>query len=539
MELHPHEVEILKALKEKKIAEEVAEESGLGQDAVMRASSWLSTKGLVEIERKVTEEVSLGKEGKEYSEKGLPERQIIGRVTGIFSPDERIKTLENGGILLDDIRSWIGKGSTCYEHADDRGKWTVVHWDISQEQFNIAIGWLRRKNQAEFKKEGDETYIKIINSELTNDERLLIKLRNEGKVDVIDLSRKEEEGLNLLKQRKNVIEINERKEIFIETTEKGNALRKKLLDEKIKPSVSQLTPDLLISGEWKNVEFRGYDAEIYVSPKCAAKKHPLQRAIDQIRDIFLEMGFTEVSGPLIESAFWNFDALFQPQDHPARDMHDTFYLKNPKSVEIPEFDRLKERIKETHENGGDTGSTGWGGKWDEKVARKTLLRTHTTAVTARYLATLDKDALPKKIFCIGKTFRNEAIDYKHLPEFYQVEGIVADEEVNFKNLLGILKRFYDEMGFEKIRFRPAYFPYTEMSVEPEAYLESRGEWVELGGAGIFREEVVKPLLGFSCPVLAWGLGLDRVIAMKLGLEDIRELYKSDLDWLRKAAVSKQ
>lgn len=215
---------------------------------------------------------------------------------------------------------------------------------------------------------------------------------------------------------------------------------------------------------------------------------------------------------------------------------DTFYLKNPQSIEIPKFDKLKERIRETHESGWTTGSRGWGGEWDEKVAKKVLLRTHTTSVTARYLAAITKDDLPAKVFCIGKVFRNEAIDYKHLPEFYQVEGIVAGEEVNFKNLLGILKHFYDEMGFEKIRFRPAYFPYTEMSVEPEAYFESRGEWIELGGAGIFREEVVKPLLGFSCPVLAWGLGLDRVIAMKLGLEDIRDLYRDDLDWLRTASV---
>jgi len=275
--------------------------------------------------------------------------------------------------------------------------------------------------------------------------------------------------------------------------------------------------------------------DIYVNPKFPAKRHPLVVFIESIREIFVGMGFCEISGPLVESAFWNFDSLFVPQDHPARDMHDTFYLKNPKEISIYKFDEFRDNVKKTHENGWITGSNGWGYKWSEDIAKKPLLRTHTTTVTARYLSKLKKDDLPSKVFCIGKTFRNEAIDYKHLPEFYQVEGIVVDENANFRNLLGILREFYDEMGF-KLRFRPAYFPYTEMSVEPEVYIEERNEWIEMGGAGIFRPEVVIPLLGFECPVLAWGLGLDRLVALKLGLSDIRELYISDLEWLRKSRV---
>ena len=290
---------------------------------------------------------------------------------------------------------------------------------------------------------------------------------------------------------------------------------------------------MLLSGSWKNKEFREYDVNVYVKPKYPAKKHPLQSMIGRIREIFIEMGFEEITGPLVESAFWNFDVLFQPQDHPARDMHDTFYIENLKEMEIHRFDELKGDVKKTHEDGGTTKSTGWGYEWDEDVAKKALLRTHTTAVTARYLSKLNKKDLPKKVFSVGKVFRNESIDYKHLPEFYQVEGIVASEDVTFRNLLGILEEFYTSMGF-KVRYRPAYFPYTEMSVEPEVYIEERDEWVELGGAGIFRPEVVIPLLGFDCPVLAWGLGLDRVVALSLGLKDIRELYISDLNWLRKS-----
>ncbi|MFH1788198.1 MAG: phenylalanine--tRNA ligase subunit alpha [Candidatus Altiarchaeota archaeon] len=297
--------------------------------------------------------------------------------------------------------------------------------------------------------------------------------------------------------------------------------------------MSQLTPEMISSGEWRNAKFRKYDVSVYVKPTFPVKKHPLTVELERVRRIFISMGFTEIKGPYVESAFWNFDALFTAQDHPVREMHDTFYLSNPKKVDIPGFEELRDKISATHENGWTTGSTGWQYKWDAKASEKTILRTHTTAVTARHLAKLSEDDLPCKVFSLGKTFRNETVDYKHLPEFYQVEGIVVDKNATFAHLLGVLKEFYDQMGFKEVRFRPAYFPYTEMSVEPEVYFEDKGEWIELGGAGIFRPEVVKPLLGFDCPVLAWGLGVDRVVALKLGLNDIRSLYVSDLDWLRK------
>jgi len=282
---------------------------------------------------------------------------------------------------------------------------------------------------------------------------------------------------------------------------------------------------MLAKKSWTGAEFRKYDVNVFVEPQYPAKFHPLTNLINNIRQIFIELGFKEMQGNLIEPTFWDFDALFQPQDHPARDMQDTFYLKNFKG-EIYGFEKFKDAIKEAHEKG-------WKYKWNEEEAKKFILRTHTTAVSAHYLTTLKKQDMPAKIFTIGKVFRNETIDFKHLPEFYQVEGIIVDEDVNFRNLLGILKNFYNSLGFEKIRFRPGYFPYTEMSVEPEIYLESKGQWMELGGAGIFRPEVVKPLLGFECPVLAWGLGLDRIAALRLNLSDIRDLYISDIDWLRK------
>ncbi len=489
MELHNHELRILEVLKERATPEEIAERAGLPLSAVMRASSWLSTKNLIGVEENPYEDISLGDEGRAYAKDGLPERQVI----------------KLAGRSIEDIQKRVGK-----------------------ERFGIALGWLKKKNLALV----EAGRIKVLSREKTPDEKLLSMLGRK-KLRSDELTDELKGGLELLKRRQNVVRIAERKSIWLIPTEKGMKLGKNGAGM----SVSQLTTEHLISGKWKNIKFRPYDIKVFVKPDYPAKKHPLQRMIERVKDIFIRMGFREISGPLVESAFWNFDALFQPQDHPARDMHDTFYLEEPKTIRIEGFDRFRDRVKKTHENGWTTGSRGWQYGWDEKVARQTLLRTHTTAVTCRYLGSLGKKDLPAKVFSIGKTFRNEAIDYKHLPEFYQVEGILADEGVNFRHLIGILNEFYRQMGL-RVRFRPAYFPYTEPSVETEVYLKDRGRWTELGGAGIFRPEVVKPLLGFDCPVLAWGLGLDRLVALSLGLNDIRDLYAPDLNWLRRSRIWK-
>jgi phenylalanyl-tRNA synthetase alpha chain len=246
-----------------------------------------------------------------------------------------------------------------------------------------------------------------------------------------------------------------------------------------------------------------------------------------MREIMLEMGFVEIKGQIVQSSFWNFDALFQPQDHPAREMQDTFYLDS--LADIPDYTR----VKEMHECGRGAESTGWGGCWKQEVARQEVLRTHTTGVTIKYLA--EHPEPPVKAFGIDRVYRREAIDATHTPEFEQLEGIVMDRDVTFSHLLGILKEFYAKMGFEEVRFRPGYFPYTEPSVEPEVFIDGLG-WVELGGAGVFRKEVTAPF-GIEHPVLAWGLGVSRVAMLKLGLKDLRLLYQSDIEWLRSTPVS--
>ncbi len=287
------------------------------------------------------------------------------------------------------------------------------------------------------------------------------------------------------------------------------------------PTVGPLTRELLLSKGWKNRPLRRYGLSAPAGAKLPARRHPICRLRERVRTIFVEMGFEEMEGPLAESAFWNFDALFQPQDHPARDLADTFYL--PGGSRLPAHE-LVDAVRKSHEKG-------WGYSWDAATAGQSVLRTHTTAVSARTLHARRADPAPRKFFSIGKVFRNEATDYKHLAEFFQVEGIVSWEGATFGHLLGTLKSFYSKLGFEKIRFRPSFFPYTEPSLEIEVFHPARQAWMELGGAGIFRPEVSLPLCG-KYPVLAWGLSLERPLMLAHQIEDIRTFYRNDLGWLR-------
>ena len=242
-----------------------------------------------------------------------------------------------------------------------------------------------------------------------------------------------------------------------------------------------------------------------------------------MREILLDMGFTELYGSIIQQSYWNFDALFQPQDHPAREMQDTFYLNE--TLPLPEG---YEKVKAMHISGGDTSSTGWGGSWKEEKAEQCVLRTHTTSLSIQYLA--ENPNPPVKAFAVGRVYRRETIDTTHLAEFEQLEGIVMDTDVHFGNLLGILREFYNRMGFESVRFKPSYYPYTEPSLDAEVYVDGIG-WIEMGGAGVFREEVTAPF-GVKYPVLAWGLGVSRIAMLRLGLKDLRLLHKSDVAFLR-------
>lgn len=265
------------------------------------------------------------------------------------------------------------------------------------------------------------------------------------------------------------------------------------------------------------------DVEADVPSLSVARRHPLKDVINEIREIFVTLGFSEISGNLSQSSFWNFDALFTPQDHPAREMQDTFYLDSPPAVDIASEAQIK-KVSESHQKN-------WRYRWDVEQARRMVLRTHTTCVTIRHLAeTRPEEA---RFFSLGRVFRNEKVSYKHLVEFNQVEGVVVGKNATLRDLMGIQKEFYRRIGITKVKFWPTFFPYTEPSLQTMVYNDKLGKWVELFGMGIFRPEVTKPL-GFNRPVLAWGGGIERIAMLRYDLDDVREFYNNNLNWLRGA-----
>ncbi|HDD69958.1 MAG TPA: phenylalanine--tRNA ligase subunit alpha, partial [Candidatus Bathyarchaeota archaeon] len=316
----------------------------------------------------------------------------------------------------------------------------------------------------------------------------------------------------------------------LELTKKGFELASKRV--KVEEEISQLTPELIITKKWRKVKLRKFDVTAPGPVVYPGKIHPLQQIIQRAREIFLEMGFTEIRGPLVETAFWNFDALFQPQDHPAREMMDTFYLAKPKRGKLPSK-KIVNAVARVHEDGWITGSKGWGYKWSAEEARRLVLRTHTTAETIKYLSEHKKP--PIKVFSVDRVYRNEQVTYKNIPEFHQIEGIVVGENVTLRDLMGTLKTFYAKFGLKKVEFWSCYFPYTEPSAQAMVYHPKLRRWMELCGMGIFRPEVVEPM-GIKCPVLAWGGGLERLAMIELGLEDIRLLYGNRLDWIRRTPL---
>ncbi|MGH1521870.1 MAG: phenylalanine--tRNA ligase subunit alpha [Nitrosopumilus sp.] len=285
------------------------------------------------------------------------------------------------------------------------------------------------------------------------------------------------------------------------------------------------TKEITLTDSAKSIELSessgAIDVEAEVPQIFVARTHPLKDTIDEIREIFVTLGFSEIFGNMTQSSFWNFDALFTPQDHPARELQDTFYLDGISDKKIATSDQIK-KVSASHKNN-------WRYHWNINEARKMVLRTHTTCVTIKHLAEHKPDE--SRLFSLGRVFRNEKVSYKHLVEFNQIEGIVVGKDANLRNLMGIQREFYKRIGITKIKFWPTFFPYTEPSLQTMVYNERLGKWVELFGMGIFRPEVTKPL-GITKPVLAWGGGIERIAMLKYGLDDVREFYNNNLNWLR-------
>jgi phenylalanyl-tRNA synthetase alpha chain len=292
-----------------------------------------------------------------------------------------------------------------------------------------------------------------------------------------------------------------------------------LQDLEIAPVVTALTSELILSEQWRQVDLKPYDIHAEVPDIAYGRPTVLTQCIQHIRDIFLNMGFDEMAGCIVESAFWNFDALFTPQDHPAREMQDTFYLSNPQTMALPDDPAFIDQVKQVHE-------ANYGGQWTEAEASRAILRAHTTSSTARRLHQLNGQ--DGKYFSIDKVFRNETVDRTHLAEFHQIEGVVVGELLSVRTLMGYLTYFYERLGFKKLKFKPTYNPYTEPSLEVFAYHPPSDRYLEVGNSGLFRQEMLAPLGCGNKSTVAWGLGLERIAMLLYDVEKLPDLIGPEI-----------
>jgi len=489
--LSPIERKVLPRITENVDIDSLVDEE-LDKTTILRAITYLEKKGVVRTESSSKKVVDLGILGVNYFKKELPERVLLNKLSEVSS------------IPVNEIKN------TC---------------SLNENEAKVALGTLRSKalvivvdGKVKIIANSDEAGKKFL-------EELLLETLPR---DFDSLEPQELLAYDKLRKRKDIVEIVEIKKTVVSLTEEGRQLASVKIDDDL---IEQVTPKLIKSQGWKGKKFRRYDINAPVPRLSGGKRHFVNQATDYAKSVWLEMGFREMTGDYTITGLYNFDALFTAQDHPVREMQDTFYLKDIQG-KLPNDKKLVNEIKKSHEGGCD-GSKGWSQVWDEDAAKKVLLRTHTTPLSIRTMHNIaKKKEFPAKYFALGKCFRNETVDWSHGFEFNQTEGIVVDENANFRQLLGYLLQFFNKMGYEKVRVRPAYFPYTEPSLEIDVFHPIHQKWVELGGAGMFRPEVTIPVFGTHIPVLAWGPGFDRIIMEFFNITDLRDMYKNDLNKLR-------
>lgn len=475
--------------------EEIREKAQIDETSLLRALKFLQSKNLLELKSEKKKIIELGTNGIYYKKNHLPERSLI--------------------LLLEKNKA------LSLEEASKLSK-------LSDNEFKVSLGVLKSKAMIELK--NGKIMLTASKEELTKkslEEQLLEILP----IEESKLAPEQQFALQNLKKRKDIIEVQEKTTTTFSLTNEGKKLAGKEISLDL---IEELTPEIIKN--WKRgKKFRKYDINSEAPIIYGGKKHFVNLTIEKGKRIWLDMGFKEMNSTKVQNSFWNFDALFTAQDHPVRELHDTFFIKDKEGI-LPSS-QLVNKVKQAHET-GSKGSKGWRYEWSEKDSKRVVLRTHTTCLSAKTLASLDtKKDLPAKFFAIGRCFRNETLDWSHGFEFNQTEGIVVDKNANFRNLFGYLKEFAKKMGFEKIRIQPAYFPYTEPSVEGAVWNEEKQTWVEVLAAGIFRPEVTEPLLGEPIPVLAWGPGFDRLMLLAQGLNDIRKVYENDIKDLRNKKVT--
>ena len=504
--LHPLEIQVLRALGETKSEflkdPELVEATALAPSQISMAVGWLLTKQLVTLVSEITTTyVSLTEVGTQFQQSNSPPEWILETVhaaskngqpitvkdlqaTGQFQSSELSRAF---GLLKKEGALTLGTGGALYTTEQKSTSVEALRWLLNEIQKGpCPLDFFSKEHQALLR-------------------QYAVKRGN----------------------TQEPFRIDDHTERAYALTPTGQELIPNLRKDAAE-EISQLTPELLKDGSWRNYTFRKYSIHLRPPRLAVGRRHAYREFLDSVKTKLISMGFQEMRGALVETEFWDMDALFMPQFHPARAIHDVYFVKEPTHAQrIPE--PFLSQVAETHKQGGATGSKGWQYSYDPERARRLVLRSQGTAVSARTLAT--NPPVPSKFFSIARCFRYDQVDATHATDFFQVEGIVLGSDINFRTLLGLLQLFATEMAQAKeIKFLPAYFPFTEPSVEMHVRHPKLG-WMELGGAGLFRAEVTVPL-GVTVPVIAWGLGLDRMAMVALGIQDIRDLFTSDLEAVR-------
>lgn len=499
--LHPLEVRLLRhvSLGQDITGNGIVEELGYKVGQCNQAFSWLSAKGyLIETSRTKGVFYELTDFGKEQQAKGTPAQRIFGLLAN--GPKSLPEIAEELQLEKSEIGSAFGQLS----------KSDVV--------------FMNEENKATRKNDFLPLEIEIAASLLTKGLK--------GEIAESSLSAEEKQAMQKISKKRGAanspFKMIEREDLVFQLTQEGEQARKAIFERNITgEELGSVTSEMLSSGSWKTGTFRPYGLNAPTSRLIPGRHNPYGNYLQWVKDKLCALGFEEFDGPLVENEFWNGDALFMPQFHSARDIHDVYYLKDPvhcKKIEEPWLSQ----VAQTHENGWKTGSRGWRYAFDHEFTRRQVLRSQGTVLSAKQLPNAK---IPGKYFGVARCFRYDQVDATHGADFYQTEGIVLGEDVNLKTLLGLLKMFAEEIaGAEEVRYVPGYFPFTEPSIEVHIKHPVLG-WFELGGSGIFRPEVTKAM-GIDVPVLAWGLGIDRMALMHLGLNDLRELFTPNIESVR-------
>lgn len=503
--LHPLEVKVLLKYSDKDslTSEKLINELNYKEGHANQAFSWLSAKGLLkETGRTAHTYFEITDMGRALAKSGTAEERIIN--------------------LLKD-----GTARALPEIAQALG--------VDNSVVGSAYGPLVKEGVLKMNKEKKVSYTgAALSSRLAVTSELLKKAvaAENGLLDKANLSKEEQDVIATLAKKRGATDspfkMIERETVTHQLSDAYLAVKEALQKAGVTGNeIGEITPKMLANGDWKKGTFRGYNISLQPARVIPGRTNPYVQFLESVKDKLCSLGFQEFDGPLVETEFWNGDALFMPQFHAARDIHDVYRIKNPthaKSIEEPYLTN----IARVHENGGDSGSRGWNYTFDREFTRRLILRSQGTVLSAHQL---HKAEVPGKYFGIARCFRYDKVDATHLSDFYQTEGIVIGEEANLRTLLGFLKMFATEIaGATEVKYVPGYFPFTEPSVEVHIKHPVLG-WFELGGSGIFRPEVTKAM-GIDAPVLAWGIGIDRMALMALGLNDLRELFCEDIERVR-------